>query len=100
VHTTWIELDRAALLHNVRSLRRRIGGARFMAVVKGNAYGHGMTEVAGALQGEVDWFGVNSLDEALGLREAGLSLPVLILGGTMPGRAPEVIEGGFRQGHG
>lgn len=97
MHTTWIELDRAALLHNVRSLRRRIGGARFMAVVKGNAYGHGMAEVAGALQGEVDWFGVNSLDEALGLKGAGLSLPVLILGGTMCARADEVVAGGFRQ---
>lgn len=97
MHTTWIELDRAALLHNVRSLRRRIGTARFMAVVKGNAYGHGMAEVAMALHDEVDWFGVNSLDEALGLQAAGVSRPVLILGGTMAARAPEVVAGGFRQ---
>lgn len=96
-HTVWIELDRAALLHNVRTLRGLSNGALFMAVVKGNAYGHGMVEVATAIEGEVDWFGVNSLDEALHLRAAGLERPVLILGGTLPERLPEVVGGGFRQ---
>src|SRR5581483_8423359 len=97
MYTTWIELDREALLHNVRSLRALTRPARFMAVVKGNAYGHGMVEVATAIEPEVDWFGVNSLDEAQGLARMGSTRPVLILGVTAPERLREVVEGGFRQ---
>jgi alanine racemase len=97
MHTTWVELDREALLHNVRALRALTQPARFMAVVKGNAYGHGMAEIARAIEPEVDWFGVNSLDEAQGLVRAGCSRPVLILGVTAPERLNEVVAGGFRQ---
>ncbi len=96
-YTAWVELDRAALLHNVRALKRLIAPARFMAVVKGNAYGHGMVQVATAIASFVDWFGVNSLDEALGLRAAGIAHPILIMGATPPERLPEVVRGGFRQ---
>src|SRR5579884_3303563 len=96
-YTTWIEIDRAALLHNVRALRALAGAPALMAVVKGNAYGHGMAEVAGALHDEVDWFGVNSLDEANGLRARGCTRPVLIMGATVPERLEEVVGGGFRQ---
>ncbi len=96
-HTTWIELDRAALLHNVRALRQRVAPAAFMAVVKGNAYGHDMAGVARTLHNEVDWFGVNSLDEANGLHAAGATRPVLILGATAPERLGEVVRAGFRQ---
>ena len=96
-HTSLVEIDRAALLHNVAAFRRLIGGRTFAAVVKGNAYGHGMAEVATAIHDHVDWFAVNSLDEALGLRAAGCTRPVLIMGATMPGRLDEVVAGGFRQ---
>jgi alanine racemase len=97
MYTTWVELDREALLHNVRALRALTCPARFMAVVKGNAYGHGMTEIARAIEPEVDWFGVNSLDEAQGLARAGCARPVLIMGATPPQRLGEVVAGGFRQ---
>ena len=97
MYTTWIELNRENLLHNVRALRRRIGDARLMAVVKGNAYGHGMMMVAEAIYEDVDWFGVNSLDEAMELAGAGFQKPVLILGATMPDRLREVVRFGFRQ---
>lgn len=97
-HTTWVEIDRAALLHNVRSLRDLVRPAAFMAVVKGNAYGHGMAEVARAIHDDVDWFGVNSLAEACGLRAAGCARPVLIMGATPPGPPrDEVVRHGFRQ---
>ena len=96
-HTSWVEIDRAALLHNVAAFRRLIGDRTFAAVVKGNAYGHGMVEVARTVEDHVDWFAVNSLDEALGLRAAGCALPVLIMGATMAGCADEVVAAGFRQ---
>ena len=77
-----VEVSRSALVHNIREFRRLIGRKRkFMAVVKANAYGHGLLEVAGvALGNGVDWLGVNSLDEGAALRDAGITAPVLVLG--------------------
>jgi alanine racemase len=77
-----VEVSRSALVHNIREFRRLIGRKRkFMAVVKANAYGHGLLEVAGiAMENGVDWLGVNSLDEGAALRDAGIEAPVLVLG--------------------
>jgi len=77
-----VEVSRSALVRNIREFRRIIGRKRkFMAVVKANAYGHGLLEVAGvALGNGVDWLGVNSLDEGAALRDAGIEAPVLVLG--------------------
>ncbi len=77
-----IEVSRRALAHNIREFRRIIGPRRkFLAVVKANAYGHGLTAVAGlALAEGVDWLGVNSVDEGAALRDAGFRAPVLVLG--------------------
>jgi alanine racemase len=77
-----IEISRAALVHNIGQFRRIIGPRRkFMAVVKANAYGHGLCEVAGiALENGVDWLGVHSVEEGVALRDAGVRHPILILG--------------------
>jgi alanine racemase len=77
-----VEISRSALVHNIREFRRVIGPRRkFMAVVKANAYGHGLREVAAVAAAEgVDWLGVDSVDEGAALRDAGLRLPVLVLG--------------------
>lgn len=73
-----IDLD--ALRHNYR-LARSLSGARAFAVVKANAYGHGAVECAQALAGEADAFAVACIGEALQLREAGISQPILLLEG-------------------
>lgn len=71
-----IDLD--AIAQNVRALRRRIPTQHFMAVVKADAYGHGMVESArAALTGGADWLGVADLTEALALREAGIGARIL-----------------------
>jgi alanine racemase len=77
-----VEIDRTALVHNIREFRRRIGPRRkFLAVVKANAYGHGLLEVAAIAGAEgVDWLGVNNVDEGVALRRAGIGAPVLVLG--------------------
>ncbi|HOW86983.1 MAG TPA: alanine racemase [Candidatus Aminicenantes bacterium] len=77
-----IEISRRALLHNILEFRRLIGPRRkLLAVVKANAYGHGLLEVAGLAAGRgVDWFGVDSVDEGAALRRAGIQAPVLVLG--------------------
>ena len=79
----WVEISRSALEHNIKTLRSRTD-AQFMAVVKSNAYGHGLLEVAQiANDAGADWFGVDSIDEALRLREAGVEKPILVLGYTL-----------------
>ncbi len=76
--TTAARVDLAAITHNVESLRRCAGDAGLMAVVKADGYGHGMVPAArAALAGGASWLGVATLDEARGLRAAGIDVPVL-----------------------
>lgn len=73
-------LDTQALRHNFEVVRQRAPRARIMAVVKANAYGHGLAWVAGVL-GQADAFGVSSLEEGLALRRAGVRQPICLLEG-------------------
>jgi alanine racemase len=73
-----LTIDTTALAHNVTVLRSAVGEARVMAVVKANAYGHGAVDCARAFaEAGVDWLGVVDLAEAVLLREAGITVPVL-----------------------
>ena len=66
-HRTWIEINERALQQNINTLQGLLsGGARFCAIVKANAYGHGLKEVThiAARQG-VDAFGVDTIEDAL-----------------------------------
>lgn len=82
---TWIELDRSALKNNYSEMRRIVGPeCRLLAVVKSNAYGHGLLDFSSALEKMgVDWFGVDSVVEAEHLRDAGIKKPILVLGYTI-----------------
>jgi alanine racemase len=71
-------VDLAAIRHNVATLREHAGGAELMAVVKADAYGHGLVPCArAALEGGASWLGVAQLTEALELRAAGVTAPLL-----------------------
>src|SRR5687767_13102765 len=71
-------VDLGAVTANVAELRRRAGRAEVLAVVKADAYGHGLLPCArAALAGGATWLGVAQLSEALALREAGVTAPVL-----------------------
>lgn len=95
---SWIEIDADRLRENVRLFRGVLGsGTKLMAVVKANAYGHGAQLIAPSLSAEVDWFGVDSLEEAEELTAVGIEEPILILGHTEPSDAERVVSGGFRQ---
>ncbi len=74
-------IDTAALRHNLQVARTKAAGARVMAVIKANAYGHGVLQSAKALA-EADGFAVARLDEGLALRQAGLANRVLLLEGV------------------
>jgi alanine racemase len=95
----WVEIDRAALLANLRHFRDLVGPTVIvMPVVKSNAYGHGLAEISGALA-DADrrlWFGVNSLDEGLQLRERGIAKPVIVLGHVPLARLGEAAAADLR----
>jgi alanine racemase len=78
----WVEIDRSALTSNIEQFRSLIGDKiNLQAVVKANAYGHGILEVSRiSLEAGVDWLGVHSLEEGLLLRQAGIDCPLIVLG--------------------
>jgi alanine racemase len=78
----WVEIDRAALLSNVHICRQVVGPrCRLLALVKGNAYGHGLRETAQVfLDAGVDSLGVEAVGEALALRADGITSPILVVG--------------------
>ena len=80
-HRAWVEVDHAALRHNLGVLRDMAGaGKQVIAVVKANAYGHGAAEVSRTLlAANVERLAVATLDEGLALRAAGITAPLLIL---------------------
>lgn len=81
---TWVEVDLDAISANVASFRRHIPETTgIMAVVKADGYGHGAVHVGQqALRSGADSLAVAMLDEAVVLREAGITAPVLVLGYT------------------
>ncbi|MFQ5585859.1 MAG: alanine racemase [Thermodesulfobacteriota bacterium] len=87
-------IDRSAIRHNFTEIRERISpSTRVMAVVKANAYGHGAVEVAKVLESQgCDFFGVALCEEGVELREAGIKAPIIILGGTYPNQAGELLH--------
>jgi alanine racemase len=93
--STWVEVDLGAVRQNV-SLLKQITGVTVMAVVKANAYGHGILETSrAALDGGAGWCGVARIEEALALRQSGILAPILVTGYTPAERLPEAIESGI-----
>ncbi len=77
-HTTVLEVDLDAIVHNLNALR--FSGARTMAMVKANAYGHGAYEIAATMQHQgVDYLAVAFADEGVALRERGIAMPIVVL---------------------
>lgn len=90
---TWIELDQAALLHNLSEINRStLPGAEILAVIKANAYGHGLVEIARSLEGKAVYFGVVTLEEALRLRRIEIETPILLFGILFPKAAEAAID--------
>ena len=88
----YVDLD--TLAGNFHSTKQFVGtNLKYMAVVKANAYGHGLVECAGRLESEdVDWFGVAIPEEGIELRRAGIKSPILCLGSFWPGQESLLIK--------
>lgn len=90
---TWVEISQSAIEHNLKQFRQLVGDkVKLMSVVKSNAYGHGLTTFAAAAEPFADWFGVDSVDEAIQLRSAGITKPILVLGYTLNDRLADIIQ--------
>jgi alanine racemase len=92
--TQWIEIERRALVHNLRQFRKLIGrDGKLMAVVKANAYGHGLREVSPIIAcAGADWLGVNTIEEGKRLRRLGLGVPILVLGASLSYELEEALR--------
>jgi len=91
----WVEIDLAALRENLNSIRRRLAPhTRILAVVKADAYGHGLPQVAATLmQSGVDGFGVANLAEAITLRQlGGPGWPILLFGSALSFEIEKLVE--------
>jgi alanine racemase len=96
VRPTRADINLAALRHNLRVVRKHAGGGRVWAVLKADAYGHGAPAVARTLErARVDGFCVALLEEAVELREAGIVLPIMVMGGHYGSAHDEVIARGL-----
>ena len=94
VHPTEAIIDQEALLHNFHCIQGFLKGrSRIIAVVKANAYGHGIVPVSLALQSAgANSFGVAFVDEGIQLRRAGVKGKILIMGGLIPEQASAMAE--------
>ena len=93
----WVEIDRQAFFNNVNEFKKRLGRTEVMAVVKSNAYGHGLLEIARlAKEAGLSWLGVNNLEEGLALRQAGFNQKILILGYVGLNQAEAVVSSDLR----
>ena len=95
---SWIEINGERLRANIDAFKTLIApGTAMMAVVKANAYGHGLETVTSVIAEHVDWFGVNCIDEALAITGFGLQKPIAILGHTPVEQLEHVVRNGYRQ---
>ena len=87
-------IDLGALAHNLGQVKRIVGSdVKIMGVVKADAYGHGLLPAAAKLtRAGADAIGVMDLDEAVRLRDFGLSLPIVVLAGFEAGHCEEIVK--------
>jgi alanine racemase len=89
---TWAEVNLARLSRNLAAIRERVAPAKVMIIVKANAYGHGLAEVAKYLAPQADSVGVAVLEEGIYLRELGVSAPIIVLGGIWGDQIPKYLQ--------
>src|SRR5438876_12124299 len=94
---TWAKIDLDALAHNFHLIRARVGkDVKVLAAVKADAYGHGAVRCARRLEAEgIDWFGVALPEEGIELRAAGITKPILCLGGFWAGQENACLQRGL-----
>jgi len=92
-YRVWAEIDLCKLKHNLQEIRRFLNpGTKILSVLKADAYGHGAVVIAKYLKKQIDYIGVGDSQEALELRQAGIEIPILILGTIVEGEMSQVVK--------
>src|SRR5512140_935496 len=84
---TYLAVDLEQLRRNLQNIRAHVSPARVLAVVKANAYGHGVDLVAPYIAPHADYLGVAIVEEGVHLRQIGIQQPVLVMGASLPQQA-------------
>lgn len=89
---THLVVNLTQIRRNLEAIRAKVAPSKVLAMLKANAYGHGLEGVARYLEPFVDYIGVAILDEGIRLREIGIKKPILVAGGTLPEHIPYYLE--------
>ncbi|MFO7888833.1 MAG: alanine racemase [bacterium] len=90
---TLVEVDIQRLTQNFQAIKDKVAPCRIMPILKANAYGHGLIRVAQLMQQlGADYLGVAVLEEGILLRERGITIPILVLGGILGNQVPHFIK--------
>ncbi len=93
VRPTLVEVDLKRLTDNFHAIRQHVAPARVMPILKANAYGHGLVRVAQLMESlGADYIGVAVLEEGILLREKGIRMPILVLGGILGNQVPGFLK--------
>jgi alanine racemase len=93
VRPTLVEVNLNSLTYNLNAIRKKVNPSKVMAILKANAYGHGLVPVAKHMQSlGVDYLGVAVLEEGILLRESGIHMPIFVLGGILGNQVPHFIK--------
>lgn len=91
-YSTWLEVDLGAIKRNLQGIKA-MTHTEVMAVIKANGYGHGVSAVAEAVtEAGASWLGVARMEEAINLRQSGITAEIMVLGYTSPVMIPEAIK--------
>lgn len=93
VRPTQVEVNLKRITENFRAIQKKVAPARVMPIIKANAYGHGLVEVARHMETlGADTLGVAVLEEGILLREQGITAPILVLGGILGNQIPLFLQ--------
>jgi alanine racemase len=93
MNLTWVEVSKSALLNNIAVIKKRLPQkTKFISVVKSNAYGHGLLQVANTIKNKVDYFAVYDFNDAILLRKNKITKPLLLLGRLFPAQIDLAIK--------
>lgn len=96
-HTSWVEVDLDAIRHNFNNFKKTAGNAEVIAVVKSEAYGHGLEAVALTADEEGAWgFGIVSIAEGRRLRRVGITKPLVLIAPILPAQIKAALEADMR----
>ncbi len=92
-HPAWIEVDLQQFKQNIRAIKQYIGQCKFCLPIKANAYGHGLIPIAkAAVEENIDYLGVSCLQEGALLRDAGIQIPILVMGAIHEQQIEELLN--------